>query len=133
MLAIAFLAPATWVGIYAFLGLFLRCFNEPNATWRYISDGAYWMYIIHLPIAVALAPVLSGVDVVAELKFAFVFGATTVLCLITYHFLVRATFLGAWLNGRKYPRVAPMAAGRGRVEPRAGRICRRASGKAAVT
>ena len=107
LLAIAFLAPATWTGIYAFMGMCLRYFNQPSATWRYISDGSYWMYIIHLPIAIALAPVLSGVNVVAELKFAFVFGATTVLCLITYHFLVRATFIGAWLNGRRYPRVVP--------------------------
>ena len=107
VLAIAFLAPATWTGIYAFMGMCLRYFNQPSATWRYISDGSYWMYIIHLPIAIGLAPVLSGVDVVAELKFAFVFGATTVLCLITYHFLVRATFIGAWLNGRRYPRVVP--------------------------
>jgi surface polysaccharide O-acyltransferase-like enzyme len=106
-LAIACLAPATWLGIYAFLGLFLRYFNALSPIWRYISDGAYWMYIIHLPIAIALAPVLSGVEMIAELKFAFVFGATTALCLITYHFLVRATFVGAWLNGRKYPRVAP--------------------------
>ncbi len=106
-LSIAFLAPATWIGIYAFLGLFLRYFDKPSPTWRYISDGSYWMYIIHLPFVIALAPVLSGVNIIAELKFAFVFGFTTVFCLITYHYLVRETFIGTWLNGRKYPRVVP--------------------------
>jgi hypothetical protein len=106
-LAIAFLAPSTWIGIYAFLGVFLRYFNKPSATWRYISDGSYWMYIIHLPIVIALAPVLSGINISAELKFAFIFITTSLLCLITYHFLARATFVGACLNGRRYPRVVP--------------------------
>ena len=65
------------------------------------------MYIIHLPIVIAMAPVLSGINVSAELKFAFVFVVTSFLCLITYHYLARATFIGACLNGRRYPRVVP--------------------------
>ena len=107
LLCVVFLAVSIWLIVYASLGLCLRYFDGPSRCWRYLSDASYWMYLIHLPIAIALAPVLSDVDVIAEIKFAFVFVATTVISLVTYHFLVRSTFVGARLNGRKYPRVVP--------------------------
>ena len=107
LLCIVSLASSIWLIVYASLGLCLRYLDRPSPGWRYLADASYWMYLIHLPVVIALAPVLSGVDVIAEIKFAFVFVATTVISLVTYHFLVRSTFVGARLNGRKYPRVAP--------------------------
>ena len=35
---------------YAFIGLAENRFGSYNAKLRFISDGAYWMYLIHLPI-----------------------------------------------------------------------------------
>ena len=40
-------------------------------------------------------------------KFSLVLSAITVITLVTYHYFVRATFIGAQLNGRRYPRVVP--------------------------
>ena len=35
-------------------------------------------------------------------KFAIVVGLTTLLCLASYHTLVRHTFVGAWLHGPRH-------------------------------
>ena len=36
-------------------------------------------------------------------------GATAVLLLASYRWLVRGTFIGVFLNGRRYPKSAPLA------------------------
>ena len=110
LLAIACLALSVWFLIYGFVGLFLRYLEKPSAAWRYISDASYWMYLIHLPITVALPPLLAGLAVPAGVKFTLVLGAAAAITLVTYHYWVRATFIGNRLNGRRYPRVAPWRA-----------------------
>ena len=110
LLAVACLALSIWFLTYGFLGLFLRYLEKPSSTWRYISDASYWIYLVHLPITVALPPLLAGVAMPSGLKFSLVLGATAAITLITYHYCVRATFIGNQLNGRRYPRVAPWRA-----------------------
>jgi hypothetical protein len=39
-----------------------------------------------------------------SVKFAFIVGMTTGATFLMYHYLVRATFVGQFLNGRRYPR-----------------------------
>lgn len=107
ILAITCLALSTWSLIYGFVGLFLRYFDKPSPYWRYMSDASYWMYIIHLPITIALPPLLADSPLPSGVKFSFVLSVTTVITLVTYHYWVRATFIGERLNGRRYPRVAP--------------------------
>ena len=101
------LAFSIWFLIYGFIGLFLRYLNKPSAFWRYMADASYWMYIIHLPITVALPPLMSSLAIPAGLKFSVVLVMTTVITLVTYHYWVRATFIGKWLNGRRHPGIVP--------------------------
>ena len=68
---------------------------------------SYWMYIIHLPITILLPPLLADFPLPAGAKFSLVLLATGAITLVTYHYLVRGTFIGERLNGRRYPRVAP--------------------------
>ena len=110
LLAIAFLALSIWFLIYGFLGLFLRYLEKPSTTWRYISDASYWIYLVHLPITVALPPLLAGFGMPSGVKFSLVLGTTATITIITYHYCVRATFIGNQLNGRRYPRVVPWRA-----------------------
>ena len=107
VLAIACIALSIWFLIYGFIGLFLRYMEKPSPCWRYISDASYWMYIIHLPITIVLPPLLSDFPLPAGMKFSLVLVATTIITLVTYHYFVRATFIGERLNGRRYPRIAP--------------------------
>lgn len=107
VLALAALALCIWFLTYGFIGLFLRYLNKPSTYWRYMADASYWVYLIHLPITVVLPTFLTNLALPVGVKFGFVLSVTTVITLVTYHYLGRATFIGERLNGRRYPRVVP--------------------------
>ena len=65
------------------------------------------MYLVHLPFTMLLPALLASIGLPAVVKFSLVLGVTTVITLITYHYWVRATFIGETLNGRRYPREMP--------------------------
>ena len=110
LVAMAALALSIWLLIYGFLGLFLRYLGQPSAVWRYLADASYWMYLVHLPLAVWLPVVLARQPLPAGVKFGLSLAGVAALTLITYHYLVRATFIGYWLNGRRHPRTVPWRA-----------------------
>jgi hypothetical protein len=45
-----------------------------------------------------------------SIKYALILAIACALLLASYHYLVRSTFLGKFLNGRKYPRALPQVA-----------------------
>ena len=104
------LAVSMWLFVLGFLGLFRRWLEAPSPGWRYLSDASYWMYLVHLPLTVALPPLLSGWDAPGLVKFALALGAASAVTLVTYHYGVRSTWVGKRLNGRRYPRVFPWRA-----------------------
>lgn len=89
---------------FGFTGLFIRYGSNFSPTMRYLSDSSYWIYLIHVPITVFIPGLIYEWPLHATLKFTIVFITTTTVCFITYHYLVRATVIGKFLNGRKYPR-----------------------------
>jgi peptidoglycan/LPS O-acetylase OafA/YrhL len=93
-----------WFFIFGFTGMFLRYFSKHSPLMRYVSDSAYWVYLLHLPLTAFLPGLIGGWDVPAILKFTIVASGTTFICFFTYHYLVRSTFIGEFLNGRKYSR-----------------------------
>ena len=93
---------SVWLMIYGFLGLFLRYLDRESPRWRYLTDASYWMYLIHLPIAVAAPVLFTGLAWPVGLKFALTLSLVTALSLLTYRYWVRATFIGEMLNGRRY-------------------------------
>lgn len=93
-----------WSFIFGITGLFLRYTSNYSARMRYISDASYWVYLVHYTLTIFIAPLLFGWDVHAILKFLTVIISTTIICFVTYHLFVRTTFIGEFLNGRKYSR-----------------------------
>ena len=93
-----------WLFIFGFTGLFLRYLNSHSSVRRYISDSAYWVYLLHLPLTAFLPALLGDFALPALVKFSIIASATTFICFFTYHYFVRATLIGAFLNGRKYSR-----------------------------
>lgn len=86
------------------IAVYQRYFAQESVLGRYIADAAYWVYLAHFPLTLWLPVVLFDVPLAPTLKFLIVIVVTTLLCVLSYHFLVRSTWLGAWLNGkRKYP------------------------------
>ena len=92
-----------WLYVFASLGLFLRYANSGALVLRYISDSAYWVYLIHLPLIAFIAGLLAGIDISAFMKFLIVLSSSTTICFASYHYAVRNTCIGLFLNGRKYP------------------------------
>lgn len=97
-------ATCVWLFTFGITGLFLRHLSKHSAVMRYVSDSSYWVYLIHLPLTALLPGLIGNWGIPAVLKFAIVAVVTTSICFATYHYLVRATWIGAFLNGRKYSR-----------------------------
>lgn len=97
-------AAGTWCWCFALLGLAMRFWSDANPLRRYMADASYWLYLMHLPIVFALQTLVMRWPLHWSLKLAFVLGVTMVALLVSYRWLVRPTWVGAWLNGRRYPR-----------------------------
>jgi len=88
---------------FSFIGFAENKLGSYNSILRFFSDGAYWMYLIHLPIVSLITFILFQFQFLAEIKFLIAIIITTFICFITYKLLVRSTYLGVLLNGKKYP------------------------------
>lgn len=96
-----------WGLVLGFLGLFTRFCWRPNAWTRYVADASYWVYIAHLPLVVALQVMVGRFPVPWPVKYPCVCILAFVPLFVSYHYFVRGTFIGAQLNGRRYPRLWP--------------------------
>lgn len=94
-------APAIWISTFAVLGLALRFMSGFSPTRRYLADASYWLYLIHMPIVMALQVALSQLDWPGPIKFAIILVVAILPMLASYHLLVRFTFIGVVLNGRR--------------------------------
>src|SRR5262249_38034301 len=57
--ALLIYAAATWPSLIALVGLASRYLNQPRATFRYMADSSYWIYLFHLTPMVLLIALLS--------------------------------------------------------------------------
>lgn len=96
-------AGAAFAASLAATGLALRFLDAERPTMRYLADASYWIYILHLPVVVAWQVLLLPMATPWWAKLAIVIAGSTALLLASYHLLVRSTFIGGWLNGRRYP------------------------------
>ncbi len=99
-----------WCLTFAVLGLFLKFASRESARWRYLSDSSYWLYIMHLPVVVGIQFAFAAVPLPALAKIPVVLVVSVLLLVITYDLLVRATWIGILLNGRRYARGLPVGA-----------------------
>ena len=104
LLAKVLSAIIVWLFTFGITGLFIKYRNNYSSKMRYISDASYWVYLIHLPLTALIPAFLVNWSVPALIKFVTVVVITSAICFISYHYLVRSTFIGRFLNGRTYPR-----------------------------
>ncbi len=91
-----------WLLIFGITGLFIRHTSKYSVIMRYLSDASYWVYLVHMPLTAIIPGLISEWLMPATFKFLFVFITTSLICFLSYHFTVRDTFIGKFLNGRKY-------------------------------
>jgi glucan biosynthesis protein C len=98
----SFNAIISWLLIFGFTGLSLRYLNHYSSIGRYISDASYWVYLVHLPILVFLQGMLVGLHWHGIIKFTIVSAVTLLIAFISYNYLVRGSFIGQFLGGKKF-------------------------------
>lgn len=103
-------ALTVWFFVFGFTGLFLRYLDRPIPVMRYLSDSAYWIYLAHVPVLMAVQMVLLPYAWPATAKAAIVLVVALPVLVLSYHFMVRSTFIGVLLNGRRYGKEKPIAA-----------------------
>ena len=84
------------------MAICIRLFKNQSKKMRYISDASYWVYIIHLPVTHFVPGLLHGVGLNVFIKFIMSSTLVTIICFASYHYFVRSTFIGKFLNGKKY-------------------------------
>jgi len=57
-----------------------------------------------LPLTAVIPAFIYDLPFSGVTKFLIVLSLTSFICFVSYHYLVRGTFIGGFLNGRKYPR-----------------------------
>ncbi len=68
-----------------------RLLNRANPVMRYLAQGAYWTYLLHLPLLFAIQYLLMDLNWHWPLKFALACAGTLTFCLLSYQVLVRHT------------------------------------------
>jgi membrane protease YdiL (CAAX protease family) len=84
----------TFTFVWILLNLFSTCLAEEAIFRKLIQQHLYE----------SIPGMIADVDLPAFLKFSMVMLTTAFICFITYHYLVRNTFIGKFLNGRRYSR-----------------------------
>lgn len=113
LLGDALQAVFVWTVSFGLMGLARVLLGRPDARVRYVSDSSYWLYVAHLPVVVAGQFALAYVSLPPLFEFALLTVATTAALLLSYHLLVRYTWIGRLLNGprtRTVPQTHPFYA-----------------------
>ena len=95
-----------WCWVFAFVGAAVRFLSTPHPITRYLADASYWIYLMHLSTLIFFITLLRPYDWHWAIKLVIYVGGSMVILLLTYHWFVRFTWIGAMLNGRRHPRAA---------------------------
>ncbi len=102
---------AVWAWVFGLTGAALRFLSNYSAVRRYIADASYWVYLAHLPVVAAFQVLVGQWPLHWSVKYPLILVASFAVLFASYHFLVRPTFIGQLLNGRRVRRGgAPAAA-----------------------
>ncbi|MES2603511.1 MAG: acyltransferase family protein [Pseudomonadota bacterium] len=93
-----------WCWIFAFIGAAVKFLSAPNARVRYLADASYWIYLLHMSTIIFVLTLLRPYDLHWGIKFVLMVAGSLPLLLLSYHYLVRFTLVGAILNGRRHER-----------------------------
>ncbi len=95
-----------WIGSFALIGMFMRYGSRHNKILSYLADSSYWVYLVHLFGTVGFAILLYNAPLPLFAKILVNIVLTSAVSLLSYHLLVRYTWIGKLLNGKKRQRVA---------------------------
>ena len=92
---------ASWSWTIAIIGFAVRHLAGHSRARRYLADASYWIYIVHLPILIALQTLLAPYPWPWFAKYPLILAIAFIIMLASYQWFVRYSFIGAILNGKK--------------------------------
>jgi peptidoglycan/LPS O-acetylase OafA/YrhL len=93
-----------WCCCFALLGAAMRYLSKPSPLRRYLADSSYWLYLMHIAALFFFDQILHPLPWHWSAKYLSSIAAAMLILLLSYHYLVRFTLIGATLNGHKGPR-----------------------------
>jgi glucans biosynthesis protein C len=94
----------TWCWVFALIGAAVRFLSDVSPVRRYLADSSYWLYLMHIPVLIFFNALLDPLDWHWSAKYLLSIAGTVPALLLSYHYLVRFTWIGATLNGKRHPR-----------------------------
>jgi len=88
-----------WLMILGLMGLFEALLARERPGVRWVSDSAYWLYLVHLPLLIVGQAWLRDAPMPGLAKFVLLVVVTTCLLMVSYGLFVRHTPIGTLLNG----------------------------------
>ena len=98
----ALYAFASMAWVWTFVGYTLTFFSAPHPLVRYLSDSAYWGYLVHLPVVILFQILVAPYGWPWPAKLALILGPSFLVVMLSYRLAVRNTWLGLLLNGRTH-------------------------------
>ena len=89
------------LAVPGWIGLFVRFFDRHRSWVRYLADSSYWVYLVHLPLVVALQIAFFHWAAPWSIQWPLINAIAFPVLFLSYHVLVRTTWIGAWINGRR--------------------------------
>jgi glucan biosynthesis protein C len=93
-----------WCWVFAFVGAAVQYLSDESPVTRYLSDASYWIYLMQLGTIAFFMMLTRPFDWHWSIKLSIMILGSMPILLVTYHFLVRFTWIGVILNGRRHPR-----------------------------
>ena len=90
-----------WGMCFTLLDLFQHYLPRSLTIVRYLADASLWVYLAHLPVVIGLQLWMANWPVWPVVKCGLICTLTLGSLLIVNHWLVRRTWLGLLLNGRR--------------------------------
>ncbi|KAK0351598.1 hypothetical protein LTR94_024338 [Friedmanniomyces endolithicus] len=92
-----------YASAFALVGLSLTFLSSYSPVRRYVADASYWVYIIHLPLVMAGQVYVQHFAWPWPVKLVLISVSVVAIALASYELLIRHSFMGRWLNGRRIP------------------------------
>ncbi len=90
-----------WSWAFAIIGIACRFFSRYSPVRRTIADASYWVYIVHLPVVMALQVAFSMVKWPVWLEYPLALSVGFALMFGSYWLCVRGRWIGALLTGKQ--------------------------------
>ncbi|WP_323815023.1 acyltransferase family protein [Cellvibrio sp. NN19] len=94
-----------WSLVALIIGVFKQFFDRPRKVVRYLADSSYWLYLVHLPIVIFLQIAFAELPLHWLTKLMSISLLTIVISIVIYDALIRSTFVGTILNGKRKQRL----------------------------